>query len=73
MTVAGATPVTPAAVKAPITSLAITGITLKGGEKLSGVIITLAEGAASLSGRLEGEKACGTDACAFGSSRERCG
>lgn len=51
----GATSTKPAAVKAPMSSLAMTGITLKSGETLSGVVISLAEGAASLSGRLEGK------------------
>ena len=51
----GAPSTKPAAVKAPMSSLAMTGIILKSGENLSGVVVSLAEGAASLSGRLEGK------------------
>lgn len=46
---------TPAA-KPAVPSFAASGITLKSGEKLSGVTIALAEGAAALSGHLEGKK-----------------
>ncbi len=41
-----------AATAAPIASLAQTGATLKNGEKLTGVLVTLAEGAAGLKGSL---------------------
>lgn len=44
------------AAKPAAPSFAASGLTLKSGEKLSGVTITLAEGAAGLSGRLEGKK-----------------
>jgi hypothetical protein len=47
---------TAAAAKAAAPSFAASGLTLKSGEKLGGVTITLAEGAAALSGRLEGKK-----------------
>jgi hypothetical protein len=56
MSVADATPAKPAVAKALNSSLGSTGISLKSGEKLGGVNIILAEGAAGLSGRLEGEK-----------------
>lgn len=38
------------------TSNAATGVTIRGSEKLSGLTVTLAEGAAGLSGRVAGEK-----------------
>jgi hypothetical protein len=37
-------------------NLATSGITLKGGEKLTGLAVTIAEGAAGVSGRVEGKK-----------------
>ncbi len=37
-------------------SLGASGITLKGGEKLTGLALTIAEGAAGVSGRIEGKK-----------------
>lgn len=54
---------TPARTPAPRTAApkvttinAATGVTIKGNEKLSGLTVTLAEGAAGLSGRVAGEK-----------------
>ena len=55
MNVAAAAPTRPAA-RTTAPSIVASGIVLKSGEKFSGVTITLAEGAAALSGRLDGKK-----------------
>ncbi|HEX4945143.1 MAG TPA: carboxypeptidase regulatory-like domain-containing protein [Blastocatellia bacterium] len=49
-------PARAAAAKPAALSFAASGLTLKSGEKLSGVTMALAEGAAAVNGRLEGKK-----------------
>ena len=58
MSLSGTAPAkAPAPKTAPVKAAnAVTGVTVKSNEKLSGLTITLAEGAAGLSGRLEGQK-----------------
>jgi hypothetical protein len=53
--VARPAPARTAAARTTVPSLAASGLTLKGGEKLAGVTVTIAEGAAELRGRVEGK------------------
>ncbi|HEX4946077.1 MAG TPA: hypothetical protein VFZ34_05420, partial [Blastocatellia bacterium] len=50
------TPATRTAAPKPTTINAATGVTVKGNEKLSGLTLTMAEGAAGLTGRVTGQK-----------------
>jgi hypothetical protein len=56
MSLAGAASARTPAARTAALNLAVSGVTLKVGEKLTGLAFTIAEGAAGVSGRVEGKK-----------------